>query len=263
MTLSFDADTALTPLGEGGYGAQVWSRWYAAAGANGGFVAALLLRAMRDELHHPELPVRSLTVHYARGALEGPVRIDVTVERIGRTLATVSSRLVNAESKLVAFAVAAFGATRPGPEWNDLRRPEAPPPSTLAPLPEGAGAGFWSNYDVRRVWGASPFEPQTGDVLGGWIRTAEPRPLDELSVAAFADAWFPVAFTRMAERMGVPTVDLTIHFRGPIPATEAFCLAFFKSNVSQDGYVEEDGEIWSEDGVLLAQSRQLSLFMIR
>jgi acyl-CoA thioesterase len=61
---------------------------------------------------------------------------------------------------------------------------------------------------------------------------------------------------------GVPTVDLTVHFRAAWPADldpSDFALVVFRSRLARDGFVEEDGEVWTRSGVLLAQSRQLAL----
>jgi acyl-CoA thioesterase len=63
---------------------------------------------------------------------------------------------------------------------------------------------------------------------------------------------------------GIPTIDLTVHFRASLPSPGArpdeFCLAVFQSQRAHQGFLEESGEIWSRDGVLLAQSRQLAVF---
>ena len=89
---------------------------------------------------------------------------------------------------------------------------------------------------------------------------------DALAVAAFADAFPPALFSAVDNEDlagGIPTIDLTIHFRTSLPLAGAtpgdFVLAVFRSQLARDGFVEENGEIWSRDGTLLAQSRQLAL----
>jgi acyl-CoA thioesterase len=56
-----------------------------------------------------------------------------------------------------------------------------------------------------------------------------------------------------------PTIELTVHFRGTLPASGDWVLGEFESRVARDGFFEEDGLLWSRDGELLAQSRQLAL----
>jgi hypothetical protein len=55
-----------------------------------------------------------------------------------------------------------------------------------------------------------------------------------------------------------------VHYRAPtITAAiraDAYYLVRFRTRTLRDGYLEEEGEIWSEEGALLAQSRQLALF---
>ena len=100
-------------------------------------------------------------------------------------------------------------------------------------------------------------------VAGGWLRFSEERATDAAALAMFADAWFPTPWVRLREPVAAPTIDLTVHFRGP-RAAEALApgepvLAVFRSTTAADGFFEEDGEVWTRDGVLLAQSRQLAL----
>ena len=68
---------------------------------------------------------------------------------------------------------------------------------------------------------------------------------------------------RTTNKRIAPTVDLTIHFRGPLPQPAAEpgerVLAVFRTRLAREGFLEEDGELWSRDGVLLAHSRQLAL----
>jgi acyl-CoA thioesterase len=60
---------------------------------------------------------------------------------------------------------------------------------------------------------------------------------------------------------GVPTVDLTVHIRAALPLPGDFVLAVFRTREVSGGFLEEDGEIWSRDGRLLAHSRQLGVML--
>ena len=75
------------------------------------------------------------------------------------------------------------------------------------------------------------------------------------------DALMPPAFLRLRARPSCPTIDLTIHFRAPPPDGRGTrgCSGLHVAASAAGGVVEEDGELWSEDGVLLAQSRQLAM----
>ena len=49
MSTDFEKDTAAEPLGEGRYAINLSDRWWVGRVPNGGYVAALVLRAMTVE----------------------------------------------------------------------------------------------------------------------------------------------------------------------------------------------------------------------
>jgi acyl-CoA thioesterase len=258
----FDRDTAVTPRGDGLFEARIDRGWWVLRGPNGGYVAAIVLRALAARVEADRAP-RSLTVHYTAPPTEGTVEIGTRVERVGRSLTTVSGRMRQGE-RLLALAVGAFSRPRAGPRFDQGPMPEAPPPEACEPF--GGVIPIHERYEYRWAVGGRPGSRASRALLGGWIRSAEPRAVDAPLVAAFCDAWPPACFAWAGERepLGpVPTVDLTIHFRRDLPlpgaGPEDFALAVFQSRFAEQGFVEEDGEVWSRDGVLLAQSRQLAV----
>jgi hypothetical protein len=82
------------------------------------------------------------------------------------------------------------------------------------------------------------------------------------AMAMHADAWIPSPFVRLHAPVAAPAIDLTIHFRARAAAgavgPDEPVLAVFRSSTAAGNRFEEDGEIWTRDGVLLAQSRQLA-----
>ena len=90
------------------------------------------------------------------------------------------------------------------------------------------------------------------------MRLRRPVPIDAAVVACLVDAWMPSLFTRIDFRAYAPTVEMTVYFRAALPAPEVgpeeFLLGVFSSKRAEGGFWEEDGELWTRDGRLLAQS---------
>jgi acyl-CoA thioesterase len=259
-----DQDTAITALGDGIYAARIDRGWWIERGPNGGFVAALVLRALgataASVVEGPPRPPRSLTVHYLSPPREGAVRLETEVERNGRQITFVSGRL-RQDDRLLAIAQAAFSAPIPGAAaFDDTVPPSPPAPEELAAVDLGDGPAIpmRDRYEMRWVVGAPPPARIERAEAGGWIRLAEPQRADHLLLTVLTDAWMPPLFSRLGLRVGVPTIDLTIHFRtADVPDVDWFFVRF-SSRFATEGFVEEDGEVWSRDGHLLAQSRQLA-----
>lgn len=272
---AFDRATAVVEVdaadpAERAFAATLDPGWWAGRGPNGGYLAALLLRAALVAVDDPARAPRSLTVHFARAPAEGPIDVVVRTERTGRSLSTLSVRATQGGTVAALALVACSVPWAPAFDWSDATFPTGvAAPDDLPRVPPDSGPALLANYDVR--WGIGPIPYAAAEGVpaeaGGWIRFAgPPRPLDALALAAYADAWPPPVFGVVATPIAAPTVDLTVHFRAPItppdgppPPADAFVLSRFHTRLAVDGFLTEDGELWSADGRLLAESRQLAL----
>lgn len=59
--------------------------------------------------------------------------------------------------------------------------------------------------------------------------------------------------------MAVPTLDLTVHLRRPLPRPADWVLGRYFTRTVGEGLLEEDAELFDTQRRLLAQSRQLAL----
>jgi acyl-CoA thioesterase len=259
---AFEAATAVRAAGDGSgrWTATASGEWFATRGPNGGYLAAIVLRAMAAEIADPARHPRSLTLHYTRPPAAGDLVVAVTIERTGRRLSTVTARVEQA-GKLCVLAVAAFSEDFGSvAEYADAA-PPVPHPEAIEPLAaENALVPIAQRFVVRPALGGPMFSEADEALTGGWIafREGDP-PLDASALAMLSDAWIPSPFVRTAAPFGAPTIDLTIHFRAPDVLAQWPVLAVFRSRFAHAGFFEEDGEMWSADGRLLAQSRQLGL----
>ena len=264
-SLGFDDDIALRAAEDGALHGEIAPGWHTPRGPLGGYVMAIVLEGMLRAVGDEDRQPRSVTVHFLRPPRDGPVAVLPAVERAGRTMTTVTARLVQGD-KLVAIAVGAFGTAWEGPLLDDAPMPRVDPADPARPpLDEfeqkRPRPDFTRRLTMQHRFGDPPFTSSPRGETGGWLGLTEPRPVDAAAIVVLADAWFPAPWPRLKQLAPAPTVDLTVHFRAPLPLPDGLLLGRFRSRLVRDGFFDEDGELWAEDGTLVAQSRQLGLLM--
>lgn len=272
----FDQDISLTSLSDGNYSVAVPDTWTVNVGPNGGYIGAVLLNAMMEELFEKtgdnSRQVRSITFHFLSPPVSGPASLHVVTDKIGRSLATLTARLIQQE-RVVAMALATFAPAREQLSFREFNMPEVPAPEDIPESqrmnPDMMGhSPFRDHYDQRLTIG--PIPPATSPVtrVGGWTRFKYPRIVDSLAIIAISDSWFPSIFAKdLPESVHAPTIDHSVHFFTSLPldsmTDEDFVLVEFTTDIVQEGFLQEDGRIWSPEGELIAQTRQLAVLLTR
>jgi acyl-CoA thioesterase len=260
----------------GRYGALLSEEWCAPEVPQGGLATVVALRAMASALDAPDQSLRTVTNVFAAPVRSGPVEIDVTVLRRGRTLSQLSATTRNPGEAAGHTSVAVFGGPRPGFEFTDRACPEVPLPhecpSFRDELPEGVQSRrfpYWDHVEGKPALGHAPWEdyvPATSQ-RAYWMRFDEPPILDDGTFDPFALVTLcdtqPGA---VGERMGPnvpmwlpPSVDLTVHVFG-VPTSE-WLLSHNTAHYAGDGYASAEIELWDPEQGLIAYATQLMLFL--
>jgi acyl-CoA thioesterase len=257
----FDTDTRVEPASGGTYGATLTDRWTAmGAVPNGGYLLAIVLRALAAELPLPDPVVASAT--YLRPAAFGPAQITTEVARAGRRVATGEAQL-HQDGKEIVRALATFADLEQahGRTHDGAAPPDLPPPDAcrdiLADAPPLPGVNITERFEYRapELPGWARGAPSGDADLTFWMRFRDGRDADPIALAAMVDMAAPAVLELGAH--GSATIELTVHVRGrPAPGWLA-CRTTTRHLI--DGFHEEDFEIWDSRGALVAQSRQFAL----
>ncbi|MET8857870.1 MULTISPECIES: thioesterase family protein [unclassified Streptomyces] len=263
----FDRDTAVTPRGNGVYDVDLSAGWTIINAVNGGYLLAVLGRALADALPHSD-PF-TVSAHYLTASQPGPAVVRTDVVRTGRTLSTGQASLFqyDDEGREVERirVLASYGDLDSLPD--DVRTtalPPAIPPMDQCFGPQDAPAPIpGSSAITDRLF--LKLDPATlGWALGApsgkgemrsWFGLADGRDADPLSLLLAVDALPPTAF-EIGLSGWVPTVELTVHVRCR-PAPGPLRVSITTRNLA-GGFLEEDAEVWDSEDRLVAQSRQLA-----
>ncbi|SDM20464.1 thioesterase family protein [Streptomyces wuyuanensis] len=267
----FDRDTAVTlrdPGVPGVYDAELSAGWTIITAVNGGYLLALLGRALGDALPHSD-PF-TVSAHYLSPSEPGPAVIRTETIRAGRTLSTGQASLVQyaADGTEVERirVLATYGDLDALPD--DVRTTALPPAipayrDCLGPSDGPAPAIPGSSAITERL--NIRLDPATvGWVVGmpsgkgemrGWFGLADGRDADPLSLLLTVDALPPTSF-ELGLKGWTPTVELTTHIRCR-PAPGPLRVSITTRNLA-GGFLEEDAEVWDSADRLVAQSRQLA-----
>ncbi len=264
---AFEFDAAMALTGDGpGFHAVLDGRWDGPQGANGGFLLALATRAVAAVVPFPDPLV--VSGFYLRPGSPGQAEISTEVLRTGRTTAFGQASLCR-DGKEVLRATAAYtdlaaaaAAAGGGQRYASTQPPDLPPPGQCQPLRRVASPPITFSarieYLVAELPGWVTRTPPSGNpVYQGWMRFADGREPDLLSLPLFVDAVAPAALELGVRRM--TTVELTVYLRArPAPGWLAYRT---ETRYLADGDFEEDAELWDSAGRLVAQSRQLALVL--
>ena len=263
----FDQALALTAQsGDEFLGASHPAYWNM-VGPYGGITAATLLNAVM--LHPQRLgePV-SLTVNYASAVVAGPFRVVAQPVRTNRSTQHWTIALwqvdANGEDGVVTTATALTAVPRTTWGVDEITMPAVPTPSDVPPVPLFEGVEWIQRYEVRPISGAIPTVWDGGgstSMTQMWVRDAEPRPLDRLSLAAMADVFYPRVWLRRATQVPAGTVSMTIYFHASdaqLAATgTGSLLAQAQAQAIRNGFFDQTAQLWNEAGELLVTSHQV------
>lgn len=262
MGFEFDHAVALEPAGHELWRGHVAAGWDIGGVPNGGYTAALALRAMQRPGSEPVL----VSVHYLAPAAAGPVEVTTRTLAEGRRRSTRAATLRQAGQR-IAEATAVLGP--PGsdepPAYLIAEPPALPEPDacvhphpdldTTVPVP-----ALSARVELRLRPEDASFAvgaPSGTAAIAGWVRFADGRPPDLDALPLFADAFPPAVFNTSLAPGWTPSVQLTVQLRGrPRPG---WLRGAFRTRMVAGDYLEEDGELWDADGRLVALSRQLAL----
>lgn len=282
-TSQFSRGTSVEGEGGGRYVGDLGEQWNCPIVPQGGIVAATVARAMQAELREPAQTLRSLNAVFASQVRHGPVEIEVTVVRRGRSVSQLSGSLHNPGAPAGLVALAVFGGQREGFTFTDAEPPEGvqPPlecPSFRDPAPDDfeedrVPFNFWEHVEGRPTLGHAPWEDYepTSSLRASWYRFDDPPRADD-------GTWDPLALLALCdtmpgavgERLGArdrrrrwlpPSADLTVHVLGE--ARSDWVLAVNRARHAGDGYASADMELWDvDDGAprLVAYGTQTMVF---
>ncbi|GAA0913995.1 thioesterase family protein [Streptomyces thermoalcalitolerans] len=263
----FDRDTAVTERAPGVYDTELSAGWTIINAVNGGYLLAVLGRALAHALPHPD-PF-TISAHYLTASRPGPAVVRTEVARTGRTLSTGQASLFQYDEdgrEVERIRVlATYGDLDALPD--DVRtaaKPPAIPPMEQCfgpqdgPAPVPGSSAITDRLMLKldpATLGWALGSPSGKGEMRAWFGLADGRDHDPLSLLLAVDALPPTAF-ELGVKGWVPTVELTVHVRCR-PAPGPLRVSTTTRNFA-GGFLEEDAEVWDSADRLVAQSRQLA-----
>lgn len=263
----FRAATAVQMVEENLWTAQVADGWDILGNTNGGYLQAMMARALGEATGRPHL--LTLTGHFLAPVKPGGVEIRTQILKEGRSIVTGSATMFAGDRPLVTV-LGSFGQFDSSGEvlYANGNPPDLPPPDDsfamrrrvdqdpAEPLPPP----FGDRVDLRihpEDAGFAVGKPTGRPRFRAWFRLPGDEVVDSFGLILAADSLPPTSFNSGLPLAWTPTVELTVHERAvPEPG---WLKLDFETRFIGNGRLEVDGLIWDSSDRLVAQSRQLAL----
>ncbi len=233
-----------------------WEIW----GPNGGYLAAIALRAAGQEAEIPQ--PRSFYCHFLSSPAFDVVQLEVRPIKRGRRAESFAVEMTQA-GKPILHALVKTAADGPGYSHQQLVAPEVSPPAMLKSYEQLLSAdkpwpfSFWDNVERRPVNQDRSDQPSP-PTIREWTRF-RPQPcfadpfLDGARSLILLDTFgFPAAYQKYRSwEYLAPNLDTSVWFHRFSPACE-WLLIDHACILAEHGLMATSGRVWDTDGRLLA-----------
>lgn len=254
----FDLALALHPLGEGRFVGRSPDAYQNMVGPYGGITAAMMLQAL---LLRPERlgdPI-ALTVNYAGPVPDGELEILTREIRTSRsTQHWVAEMRHGPDCNVSTTATAVFGTRRETWSHTESSAPQLPACEEVPSSRHHSSASWSARYERRML-----NDLEAGETRG-WLADDPPRPVDFPALASLCDAFRPWLFARRPEPTPIGTVTLNVYFHAGADELAEIGNAALqgraRTNAFHRGFFDQEAQLWSPDGRLLATAQQMVWF---
>ncbi len=256
----FDRDISLKDQGPSQFNGTLTDNWSINGIPNGGYLLAMMTSAMLRQSDKKATPI--LTASYLSRCVAGDA--DFMVEKVAQSkqFDRLEATLVqNGKEKIRAMGTFVIETDECFIQRYEKSAPTMPKPEACVQIPEMPGYTLFEHMDVRLDPGCAGWmEGRLVDKSEhkGWIKFKERRPFDLFAIALIADSFPPPVMATQGMVAWVPTLEFSINIRN-MPESE-WLKCIFRTRFITCGLLEEDGEVWDENGQLIAISRQIAQF---
>ncbi|HEX2542648.1 MAG TPA: thioesterase family protein [Caldimonas sp.] len=237
----------------------------------GGVSAAAALRAVLERPDREGDPL-ALTVNFCAPITRGEFAVHTRRARANRSSQHWQVEFTQGASGDPVLTASIVTAARCDTWSHRVSTPPVLPPwETTPPFPTRGSLSWVAQYEFRFAEGSLALsdtvpEPPHSPRSVLWLRDAEPRPLDFLSLAAMSDAFFGRIFQVIGRFPPFGTISMTTYFHAS--ATElaehgtAPLAAVADAHVFHRSFCDQTAELYGAAGQLLATTSQVAYFKV-
>lgn len=253
MTL-FDTTTTLAshPDQPGLFSVHLDPAWSSLIGVHGGYLSAVAIKAAEIVAGRP---IRTVTTSFLRPAYAGPAEVTVELVRHGRAITNLTVTLTQGSKIAVVSQITAADIVESS-VWEVMADLDLPPIEECVPIAPPAGVAHFDHGVAKLDPADLPFSHGPRARVAGYMRPAEPRPIDAPWLGMALD-WFPPAsFTRIDPPAGGISISYTTHLHRTLPflGADEWLGGVFRADISAGGIALEKGMIVDPSGRVLAES---------
>ena len=264
----FDDATQVT-AGDSRWQGKTSEDYWAFVGPFGGVTAATILRALIEHPQRAGDPL-ALTVNFCAPIAEGAFDLDVRLVKANRSSQHWCVEMTQGGGEVATLATAVFAERRPSWSHQQAAFPAAKPFEQTRALSARSPMTWANQYDFRFVEGEPRFYGSpAASPLERLFQTVDRRPRAAQDRHAVADVDVgcvlrPGVSWHGGELVPFGTVSLTTYFHADAEDLAAEditrVLAVADAKIFHKSYGDQNGELWSPNGRLLATTTQIAYF---